>query len=325
MSREVGPNLPHADNLIDSSLNRALFNDLDLAPPTSTSVNATADIDEDDEDDEDDEEFAGMAGEEDDEDNEDDEELGEDEFDVEDIEDEEDEGEEEVGDATDVPQSGRKSASKAANGSNVDDLLPTLPRLPIASASSSKAIPSQKSKLTDEEAMALLEAEEGQDGIPDEEEMVEEDEVMEGGDLEDLDEDDEAARQKGVPNLAATSQRIQKTARILGNWKEFERLGQKEEGRSAGEEGGKKKKSRADYMEMLKNDCMEYYGYNDYLAEKVLDLFGPEEVSLGAISPSSCVPVADNCDLRLYHSSTPQKHQDPSPSARTPSRLDVEI
>jgi hypothetical protein len=37
-------------------------------------------------------------------------------------------------------------------------------------------------------------------------------------------------------------------------------------------------RSRQDYLDRLQHDLCEYYGYNDYMMEKLVDIFGPKEV-----------------------------------------------
>ena len=105
-------------------------------------------------------------------------------------------------------------------------------------------------------------------------------ENLEGEDLEDEDavegedpEDDEANQfllptveeeeeeQRQPLNLQLVHMRIQEVVRVLSN---FAALAEPD-------------RSRADYMDRLCKDVQTYYGYNEFLAEKVLDLFSPEE------------------------------------------------
>ena len=105
-------------------------------------------------------------------------------------------------------------------------------------------------------------------------------ENLEGKDLEDEDavegedpEDDEANQfllptveeeeeeQRQPLNLQLVHMRIQEVVRVLSN---FAALAEPD-------------RSRADYMDRLCKDVQTYYGYNEFLAEKVLDLFSPEE------------------------------------------------
>ena len=105
-------------------------------------------------------------------------------------------------------------------------------------------------------------------------------ENLEGKDLEDEDavegedpEDDEANQfllptveeeeeeQRQPLNLQLVHMRIQEVVRVLSN---FTALAEPD-------------RSRADYMDRLCKDVQTYYGYNEFLAEKVLDLFSPEE------------------------------------------------
>jgi 25S rRNA (cytosine2870-C5)-methyltransferase len=79
--------------------------------------------------------------------------------------------------------------------------------------------------------------------------------------LEDgLDEDDESP-QHLAPDLQLLRTRITETIRVLGD---FSKLG--EEGRS-----------RAEYISQLLKDICAYYGYSHFLAEKLFNLFPPQE------------------------------------------------
>eukprot|EP00833_Pecoramyces_ruminatium_P016937 jgi/Orpsp1_1/1190969/evm.model.d7180000082594.1 len=60
-----------------------------------------------------------------------------------------------------------------------------------------------------------------------------------------------------APDLALIQQRIQDVVKILNNFREMRDPDM----------------SRTDYMEQLKKDLCQYYGYNDYLLSKFLELF----------------------------------------------------
>lgn len=100
-------------------------------------------------------------------------------------------------------------------------------------------------------------------------EDLEDEDVVEGEDLEDdeanqfllptVEEEEEEQRQP--LNLQLVHMRIQEVVRVLSN---FAALAEPD-------------RSRADYMDRLCKDVQTYYGYNEFLAEKVLDLFSPEE------------------------------------------------
>lgn len=81
--------------------------------------------------------------------------------------------------------------------------------------------------------------------------------------LEDSDEEDDAAKAKSMlaPDLQLLRTRITDTVRVLD---EFSKLA--EEGRS-----------RAEYTAQLVKDICAYYGYSQYLAEKLFNLFPPKE------------------------------------------------
>lgn len=102
-----------------------------------------------------------------------------------------------------------------------------------------------------------------------EDEDLEDEDVVEGEDPEDdeanqfllptVEEEEEEQRQP--LNLQLVHMRIQEVVRVLSN---FAALAEPD-------------RSRADYMDRLCKDVQTYYGYNEFLAEKVLDLFSPEE------------------------------------------------
>ena len=125
-----------------------------------------------------------------------------------------------------------------------------------------------------------LEGDDPLEGNDSEGENLEDDDPLEGDDLEDADavegedpEDDEANQfllptveeeeeeQRQPLNLQLVHMRIQEVVRVLSN---FAALAEPD-------------RSRADYMDRLCKDVQTYYGYNEFLAEKVLDLFSPEE------------------------------------------------
>lgn len=125
-----------------------------------------------------------------------------------------------------------------------------------------------------------LEGDDPLEGEDSEGENLEGDDPLEGDDLEDADavegedpEDDEANQfllptveeeeeeQRQPLNLQLVHMRIQEVVRVLSN---FAALAEPD-------------RSRADYMDRLCKDVQTYYGYNEFLAEKVLDLFSPEE------------------------------------------------
>lgn len=73
--------------------------------------------------------------------------------------------------------------------------------------------------------------------------------------------EEEEEEQRQPLNLQLVHMRIQEVVRVLSN---FAALAEPD-------------RSRADYMDRLCKDVQTYYGYNEFLAEKVLDLFSPEE------------------------------------------------
>lgn len=73
----------------------------------------------------------------------------------------------------------------------------------------------------------------------------------------------------GLPDLQVVQMRLASATRALGDWKAH--------GRKTG-------KSRSEVMEQLIDDIGNYYGYNKFLAEKLLELFPVEEVGLASWS-----------------------------------------
>ena len=114
-----------------------------------------------------------------------------------------------------------------------------------------------------------LEDDDPLEGEDSEDEDLEDDDPLEGKDSEDdeatqfllptVEEEEEEQRQP--LNLQLVHMRIQEVVRVLSN---FAALAEPD-------------RSRADYMDRLCKDVQTYYGYNEFLAEKVLDLFSPEE------------------------------------------------
>jgi 25S rRNA (cytosine2870-C5)-methyltransferase len=64
-----------------------------------------------------------------------------------------------------------------------------------------------------------------------------------------------------IQDLPAIKRRIAETVKLLDNFKSLR----------------EPTRSRSDYVSQLKRDCMAYYGYNKFLMEAILQLFGPAE------------------------------------------------
>lgn len=79
-------------------------------------------------------------------------------------------------------------------------------------------------------------------------------------------------------------------------------------------------RSRSDLVEQLVGDVCQYHGYTPYLAEKLFDLFGVDEVRL-LRTPSVLLELNLNDHRRLSNSSTPPIPLVPSLFASTLSRL----
>ncbi|KAK4053474.1 rRNA (cytosine-C5-)-methyltransferase nop2 [Microbotryomycetes sp. JL201] len=90
------------------------------------------------------------------------------------------------------------------------------------------------------------------------ENMASDDEDEDGG--EDGEESD--MEEGPLTDLRAVERRMRTSARILANWKQL--------GKTCG-------KSRSELVDQTVGDICQYYGYTPYLADKLFDLFGPEE------------------------------------------------
>lgn len=94
--------------------------------------------------------------------------------------------------------------------------------------------------------------------------------VEDEDDLLDEEEDDMALNlasdddgQRGPPDIHLVQMRIASATRALGDWRIH---------------GKKTGKSRSDVHDQFINDICSYYGYNKFLAEKLVDLFSVDEV-----------------------------------------------
>lgn len=95
-------------------------------------------------------------------------------------------------------------------------------------------------------------------------------EEVEDEDLLDDEEDDMALNlasgddgQRGPPDIHLVQMRIASATRALGDWRIH---------------GKKTGKSRSEIYDQFINDICSYYGYNKFLAEKLVDLFSVDEV-----------------------------------------------
>jgi 25S rRNA (cytosine2870-C5)-methyltransferase len=107
------------------------------------------------------------------------------------------------------------------------------------------------------------------------EELDELDGADDGGDedgfhLPNADEREEE-KQAGGPDVQTVQRRMRECVRVLGN---FAKRGAKE-------------RSRSEYVEQLILDIANYYGYNEFLAEKLFSLFPVAEVSRGSFQSGS--------------------------------------
>lgn len=84
--------------------------------------------------------------------------------------------------------------------------------------------------------------------------------------------EDEKVNGVGEGGLRKVERRMGEIVRILGDWAKW---------------GGKDGRSRNDYMEQLVADIATYYGYNEFLAEKLLQLFPVSEVRTRVYQPAS--------------------------------------
>ncbi|KAF8517132.1 NOL1/NOP2/sun family-domain-containing protein [Gautieria morchelliformis] len=103
------------------------------------------------------------------------------------------------------------------------------------------------------------------DAALDEEEMQKNAASMDGEDIEIFElptaEQREEEKGRGGPDVQEVQRRMQECARVLGDFK-----------RSGG-----RGRSRSEYVEQLLADISSYYGYNDFLADKLFQLFPVEE------------------------------------------------
>ena len=74
---------------------------------------------------------------------------------------------------------------------------------------------------------------------------------------------EEARGAAGIPDLQVVQMRIASATRALGDWKAH---------------GKKTGKSRSEVHDQLIEDICHYYGYNKFLAEKLIELFPIDEV-----------------------------------------------
>ncbi|KAH8835071.1 putative NOP2-nucleolar protein [Flagelloscypha sp. PMI_526] len=121
------------------------------------------------------------------------------------------------------------------------------------------------------DAEAAMDVEEAQEAFQDDED----DELVDDADAMEDDEDETSAepfhlptpeeradeKAAGGPDVQLVQTRIRRLVRVLGNFKK-----RKEEGRL-----------RSEYVDQLVSDIASYYGYNDFLAEKLFQLFSVPE------------------------------------------------
>ncbi|KAF2669003.1 NOL1/NOP2/sun family putative RNA met [Microthyrium microscopicum] len=81
------------------------------------------------------------------------------------------------------------------------------------------------------------------------------------GDPEKIIDDDEPAPQHLAPDLRLLRERINETIRVLESFSQL----------------GEKGRSRSEYTQQLIKDICSYYGYSEFLAEKLYSLFPPRE------------------------------------------------
>ncbi|KAG5646680.1 hypothetical protein DXG03_002670 [Asterophora parasitica] len=119
-------------------------------------------------------------------------------------------------------------------------------------------------------AEAELDEEEFQGAVvsdDEDEDMMDEDADDEDGDAEPFHlptaAEREAEKQQGGPDLIVVQRRMRECIRVLGK---FKRLAEKD-------------RSRSEYTEQLMADIASYYGYNDFLVEKLFQLFPVAEAN----------------------------------------------
>ncbi|KLO14529.1 NOL1/NOP2/sun family putative RNA met [Schizopora paradoxa] len=165
----------------------------------------------------------------------------------------------ESSDSEDEPEPKKKNAKppKPSSSSDEDSASDSdEERVTLANMEAkARALDEQAALDAEAEAEELRQAAEGA-GDEDDFEM---DEAGEGdGDGFVLPTAEEREAQKGVAgDIHGAQRRIQQCARILGNFKKL----------------GARDRSRSEYIAQLLADIASYYGYNDYLAEKLFHLF----------------------------------------------------
>lgn len=115
--------------------------------------------------------------------------------------------------------------------------------------------------MDDEAAAELLDAaEDGDEGADDEDDEYDDEDEDMALNLANTDNGP-----NGIPDLQVVQMRLASATRALSDWKTL---------------GKKTGKSRSEVYEQLIEDICNYYGYNKFLAEKLLELFPAEEVGL---------------------------------------------
>lgn len=98
------------------------------------------------------------------------------------------------------------------------------------------------------------------------EDLEDEDDLLEDGDEDDmaLNLAGDDAGHRGLPDIQVVQMRIASATRALSDWRIH---------------GKKTGKSRSEVFDQFIEDICSYYGYNKFLAEKLVDLFSVDEVS----------------------------------------------
>lgn len=130
--------------------------------------------------------------------------------------------------------------------------LPRLPSSALPGAAPQDGGEEVMSEMDSDEARELMEADSDDDSV--------DLDLLGGG--EDQESGDEGQPKQPVP-VSTLKTRMASAVRALSDWKTF---------------GSKIQRSRSDVMDQFIQDVCEYYGYNAFLAEKLIELFPIDEV-----------------------------------------------
>jgi 25S rRNA (cytosine2870-C5)-methyltransferase len=117
----------------------------------------------------------------------------------------------------------------------------------------------------------------------------------------------EEERKSGGPDVVVVQRRMAECARVLGNFKKLAASGTYVFFHGT-EMSLNLFRSRSEYVEQLTSDIVSYYGYNEFLAEKLFLLFPVAEVGIFHSSSPSVLTLSIS---RLFHSLRRTRYHDP--------------